>query len=209
MPRITKLVACIVAMLILLSFVFVLGFRPAVDLKSDGYFKAFASNQTTTAFSLTEGRTTTRPTGMVQLRYGDGQNPRYVTAMFCGTGSATQTFDYKVWLVSTTAGAGGTIEDYCLHLLSSGTATLGTSVGVGTLGFRSTDLIADTLTTVTSAFGAAAVASFGGVEPRVYSPGSNGHAVLFIPETCNAFGMIFEFDMTGASSANVIYQIGV
>lgn len=195
---------CLVAVAALL-----LAFRPAADLKSDGYFKAFTTNRTTTAFSLTEGRTTTKPTGMIQLRYGDGQNPRYVTAMFCGTGSATQTFDYKVWLVSTTVGTAGTNEDYCLHLLSSGTATLGTSTGVGTVGFTSSDLIADTLTTTTAAFGTASIAAFGGVEPRVYSPGSNGHAVLFIPETCNAYGLVFEFDMTGASSGNVIYQIGV
>lgn len=181
-----------------------------MQLGPHGCTKVYATNSTSSAFSLSAGRTATRPTSGL-LVFGNmlGARPRYIKAVFFGTGTATTTFDYKVWAVSVGVGANNTIEDYDLQLLCSGTATLGTTTGVATTGITSSDKICDTLTTATATYGAAIVSAFGGVVPSAYSPGSNGEATLFIPECGNAYGLVFEFDMTGATSGNVLVEWGV
>lgn len=207
MRRITELVTVVLTIALLVTLVFVLGFRPAADLKSDGYFKGPSVYATQAAFTQAAGRQATKPTGLVTLGQTNGDKPRFVDFIPFGAGSATNTFDYKVWAVTVCLNATGSIDDYDVQLFCSGTATLSATAGVGSFGITSAEKVCDTLTVAPATYGTAVTTAFGGVLPTVFT-GSAG-ASLFVPETGNIHGFIFETDLTGASSALYLYRIGV
>ena len=185
-----------------------LAFRPVPsDLKSDGYFRGLSTNSTQTTFTIAAGRTLTKPAGFIALGQTNGEKPRYGRFIPFGAGSATNTFDYKVWAVTACMNGTGGIDDYDVQLFCSGTATLSSTAGVGTWGITSSDKVCDTLTVTTATYGTAIVNAFGGVAPLVFT-GSAG-AQLFIPETGNIHGFVFETDITDATSANYLFSYGV
>ncbi len=184
-----------------------LALRPAMEpLRSDGYFRGPTTYATQDAFTLSAGRTATKPTGMIVLGT-DSNKPRFLEFLPYGEGSAATTFDYKLWAVTVTYNDTGGIDDYCLQLFCSGTATLSSTAGVAVYGVTSADKLCDTLSVTTAAYGTAITNAFGGVAPLVFT-GSAG-ATLFVPETGNVHGFVLETDRTGASAAKYLYRFGV
>jgi hypothetical protein len=185
------------------------------NLESSGQLLYLSSNSTQAAFSLTEGRAAmasppASPLNFLSMGPASGKRYRSVMITFFGAGSATQTFDYKVWSIRRGfSSPDGVPLDYEKLLWCSGTATLGSTAGaVSSGGIRTTDLIADTLTVTVSAYATKTVAAYGGVAPSVHSPGSNGIARLYIPDLGNSSDIIVEFDMTGATSGNCLIERG-
>jgi hypothetical protein len=183
------------------------------SLESSGQLLYLSSNSTQASFSLTEGRAAmasppASPLNFYSMGPASGKRYRGVTITFFGAGSATQTYDYKIWSIRRGLSApGGVSVDYEKILYCSGTATLGTQTGaVSNGGIRTTDLIADTLTVTASAYATKTVSAYGGVAPFVFSPGSNGIARLYVPELGNSSEIIVEFDMTGATSGNCLIE---
>lgn len=185
--------------------------QTATPLEASGQSPHRASNSTNGAFTLTAVRTTAVPADMYSLGPGNGKKFRMVKAAPYGAGTATQTFDYKVWVVSRgyTSASGTAVVDYEKQLFCHGTATLGATAGVASAGgILTTDLACDTLTVTMDAFGTAVVTAFGGNAASVYSPGGGGQAWLFLPELGNASDIIIEYDMTGATSGNFLIERG-
>jgi len=178
-------------------------------LESSGQVKYLSTNSTQGSFTLAQGRTTTAPSNLFSLGPAYGNRFRGVEITFFGSGSATQTFDYKVWGVKRGfPNINGTQVDYELLLICAGTATLGSTAGAATSGsILTTDLIAHTLSLPTiSSYGAAISSAYSAASPMVYSPGSNGMGRLYIPDCGNSSDIIVEFDMTGATSGNCLIE---
>ena len=194
----------------ILFFGYSLTAQTATPLEASGQVKYLSTNSTNSAFALTAGRTTAAPSDMFSLGPAYGKRFRETEVTFFGSGSATQTFSYRVWVVHRGfSSINGTQIDYEKSLYCSGTATLGSTAGVATSGgILTTDKMVDTLTVTLEAYGASSTAGKAGVSPQAYSPGSNGCARLFLPELGNASDIIIEFDMTGATSANCLIERG-
>lgn len=184
--------------------------QTATPLESSGFARYLTTNSTNAAFAVTAGRTTTAPSNLLPMGNVPGRRFRGAEVVFYGAGTATQTFDYRVWVVEKNLGTNGAgvPDDYDVQLFCHGTATLGATAGVGTKGPTSTDLIVDTLTVLPDAFGTAAVTAYGAVSPLVYSPGGGGEARLFLPDLGNNSDFFIEFDMTGATSGNAMTKKG-
>ena len=184
--------------------------QTATTTESTGFLRYLTSNSTSDSFTITAGRTTTAPSNMVTLGTVPGRRYRGAEFTFYGAGSATNTFDYKIWVVEKNQGTGttGGPDDYSVQLFCSGTATLGATAGVGTKGPTSSDKIVDTLTVTPSAFGSAVVTAYGAVAPFVYSPGGGAEARLFVPDFGNASDFFIEYDRTGATSCNTMVKKG-
>lgn len=155
------------------------------------------------AFALAGGNFATIPEFGSEAGFYPLGDARGLRLFFCGTGADNSTFDYKIWLISTTTEFLAIPTDFIRELYGSGTATLGTALGLATA--FSTDRIADTLTWTASAACTALEAAFGLGSSDKYSPASNGIASLFIPNLPGS-GIQIEFDLTGATAANAVIQ---
>lgn len=178
-------------------------------LYSDGYARALKDNSAQTAFSLTAGRTLTKPQGLILMGEGpNGPRPRGLDMILFGTGSDNTTFDMKLWGVNVTLNAdNGQIEDYELKLLLTISCTLCATFGVGSTCIKTTDRLVDTLSALTpTSYLSALVAAFNGVSASFDSPANDSGATLFVPDVGDIYGFVPEFDMTGALTANVAYR---
>lgn len=178
---------------------------------SSGQVLYLPSNTTGTT-ALSEGRTATAPTYPFSLGSISGGRNRYANVIFFGAGTAGQTITYKVWAYKRCIdGLNSTVTvDYDRRLFCSGTATLGATAGVVTAkGIKTTDLIADTLTCVVSAYGTALVTAYGGVAPFAYTPGGGGEAQLFMPDLGNSMDFELELQIGTATNANALIERGI
>ena len=189
---------------------------------TSGESKVLATNSTAAAFALTEGFsdiTTLRAAGygIVPLGEFSTQNdannstvPSYsgVRLRAFGVGSDNTTFDVRVWAYTPSGGTKGYVT-----LVGAASATLSTLFGTDGTAIASANRIADTLTftlasSATSPTGpwsdiySALVANVG-----IYSPANNTSAFIVLPELGSATYLIFDFDMTGATSGNVAVEL--
>lgn len=176
--------------------------------------KYLATNSTNSAFVITDGTiTATRPTNLLQLNGKRGID----CLQFYGAGSDNQTFDYKIYgveIVSNTDAAGtyspSTTQLYEYRSLGGGTATLGTKTGVAGGVVSDTELVADTLTWTATAYGTFVFEAFAGADAdaQVFSPADNTIASLVCLDLGDFYGIVIDFDMTGATSANALIRLG-
>lgn len=136
---------------------------------------------------------------------------------FIGTGADNSTYDYRLWAAHA-ALSGEIFVDF----LGSGTATLGTTLGsthpdslVSPGVLRGGERLADTLsftaaTDATTPKGpfAAQQTGFGQGTAQAYSPADNTAAQLILPMVAQYAFLFIEFDLTGASGANVLLEPG-
>lgn len=178
-------------------------------LEASGQFPYLTTNSTNAAFALTEGRTTTAPTALISMGAINGSKFRGLEVVFYAVGDDNDVSNWKLFTINrgTSGPSSNTSVDYCRRLYCSGTATFGTQVGVVSAnGIKTTERIADALTLTVEPYGTAAYAAFGGVIPKIYSPGSNGEAVLWIPEGGNCDDFEFEFEIGTATSVNALVR---
>lgn len=171
--------------------------------------KMLSTNSTASAFTYTAGGRATLGTSVTTIKMNAGSRGLRLVAF--GEGSDNTTFDYRVWVVRRPRGStGGTCE---IAYFGGGTATLSTSVGSSTDIVTSSERFADTLTwtvsttaTTPKGIGALVEASNGLGTSWVYSPADNTPAVLSIPDLDGAIEVLIDFDMTGATSGNFLYE---
>lgn len=182
------------------------------------------TSSTQGSFALAAGRTTTSPEVASTRRLVTlGPAFRGLRLQFFGTGSDNTTFDYRVWIVRKglnsrpyhTPGAAPGYGDWSLEYFGGGTATLSTAVGAAAsnVPVLSSERIADTLTWTVSTTattpkgpGASIEASNGLGTSWVYSPADNTPAWLSIPDLDGAPYVLIEFDLTGATDANCVFE---
>lgn len=144
--------------------------------------------------------------------------------IFFGVGANNTTFDYRIWAVFRLSNAdavtGGEVQpsidpNVLVQYAGGGTATLcqiaGATSGTAVL---AAETFADTLTWAASSSATApkgpitdAETAFSEGTSTVFSPTSTtseGIAQLFVPCGARAIGWIVDFDMTGATSGNVL-----
>jgi hypothetical protein len=185
------------------------GQTTAPPLEASGQFPYLATNSTNAAFALTEGRTTTAPADLISMGPTAGSKFRQLEATFGGVADENDVANWKLFAINrgTSGPASPTTLDYNRRLFCSGTMTFGTQTGVLTAnGLKTTDKICDELTLTVEPYGLAAYAAFGGIVPKIYSPGSNGEAILYIPEGANADDWEFEFEIGNATSVNAFVR---
>lgn len=206
-PNRSRLLVLAVAVALLGAF----GFMQTGPLEASKQIPYLTSNSTSDAFTaITTARASTAPTTLFSM--GDSTKRfRGVEATFFGAGSATNTFNYRVYAVerSTSVSTAGSPDDWDKQLLCHGTATLGASVGTARQWINSGNLIVDTLTCVVDAYGTAMCTAYGSPTPAAYSPGGGLEARLFLPECGNAEYLWIDFDMTGATSGNALLKRGI
>lgn len=180
--------------------------------RASGFARLLTASTAASSSTVTAGRTLTRPTDMVPMGMIDGARSRSVALVGMGTGAAGTSFAVEVWAVNPgvsglPGSGGGLVDDWDQQLIGTATFTLGTSVGVGTV-ILPAEKIAHTVTWSGAAYGTAVASAYGGVAATLYSPGSNGQAVLFVPECGNAFGLKLVPYVTTATTCNVIVSTG-
>jgi len=146
---------------------------------------------------------------------------------FFGTGADDSTFNYRMWLVignfSTNCPQAfpdlSKLVDIELLCFVADTSTVTLSTAVGATGaaspaILSTERIADTLTctistTATTPTGPATVmqTAYALGDVTAYSPAGNTPARLIVPDFGCVLGVIPEFDLTGATGANCLYEL--
>lgn len=181
--------------------------------RSSGQRRYLATLSAQGAFSLAAGRQGEPASPLDIIPLGED---RGLELTFYGTGAANDTFDYRVWIVkrATAGDLPHQLDDYDLQLYCHGTATLGTQTGVSAASLiTDAQKVVDKLTvtkptaaTNPKGIGGAVVTAYGSPEPTVYSPDDNTEARLFIPDLGGAFGVIVEFDMTGATGGGCLYE---
>lgn len=173
-----------------------------------------ATNSTNAAFAITDGTVTaTLPTNLVQLNGLRGID----CIQFFGVGNADTTFDYKIYAIERidNTNMSGTYSSdqsplYEYRNLGGGTATLGTKTGVSGGVLATTDKFADTLTWTATAYGTFVFEAFQGADAdaAVFSPADNTIASLTALDLGDCYGIVIDFDMTGATSGNALIRLG-
>lgn len=182
------------------------------------------ANSTSGAFALAEGFTdittlTAAGYGIIPLgvcNSGPTSNSYPGARLrFFGTGADNSTFDYRLWLYT----ASGDGKGY-LTYFGGGSVTLstlaglaGTPVPVLDSAIGTANRIADTLSFTLSSAATTPVGPWTDIytalvapSPSAYSPVGNKSAFLIVPEFGSATYLIAEFDLTGATSANVAVE---
>ena len=178
--------------------------------KSSGQERYLATSSASTAFSITAGRTATVPANLIPLGVTLGTE-----LTFFGEGADNSTFDARVWgvKVGRSAGVAGP-ADYELGLLFSATLTLGTAVGASVNApVTPSEKLADTCV-LTLASGATTPAGPGTLAQTVwsiaavtaYSPADNTFARIAMRDLGQLFGLVIDFDLTGATAANCLIE---
>ena len=132
---------------------------------------------------------------------------------FFGTADG-QTADGKLWAV-TFPGESNPQGDFSsqrfcqLHLFATASITLSTAAGAGTSDLISaSELLADTLSFTIADYGTFLQNAFGLGALGEYSPADNTPAAALISNFGSpVHGWLWEFDLTGAASMNVLYSI--
>jgi len=182
-----------------------------------GFRRYLATSSTATVFStvLTVGKILTSAQAAALTIFPIGKS--LTTQMiFFGAGTATQTFDYRVWLIYRLSDAAGALDpnSYATVILGAGTATLGSGTGVtnGTA-VLSTEKLAHINVWIASGvatspagpavIGQNALSEGNSAAYDADSP-ANDITVLYIPSNLRAVGLVVDFDMTGATSGNCL-----
>ena len=184
-----------------------------MPVESSGQIRYLSTNSTASAYTITPGRTLTRPSNLFSVGGLDGKRQRALEVTAFGAGADNSDFGIKCYGVKRCISIvnGVTEVDWDVYLiLEVATCTLGTMLGVGTIGgIMTTDRVADTMSAPTlDAYHTKSVAAYGGVTASVHSPAGNGEARLFIPDVGNAEFVVFDFDMGTATSGNLLIERG-
>ncbi len=170
-----------------------------------------SANSTATSFTLTGGAKTAAPVDQAAVALpvvilGEGRGWKI---QFFGVGADNTTFSAKLWGVDFTQSVEGGERiptDYVLTEWGSVAVTLGTEAVVGTAAaVSSTAVYADTLVYTAATACTNAEAAYGLGTTTAYSPADNNTACLFVPNF-PFHGLIIDFDLTGATSANAVVQ---
>lgn len=186
---------------------------------TSGETAVLGTNSTASAFALTEGFSdidTLRAAGygIVPLsqisQSSPATSPCYTAAKIraFGVGADNATFDYRVWAYTPSAGSNG-----YLTLIGAASNTLGTLFGSSNTAIPATNRIADTVTFDLSAASTTPTGPWSDIysalacDVGVYSPANNTSALVILPDLGSATHLIFDFDMTGATSGNVAVEL--
>lgn len=218
-PLMSGFAACVVCAVVLALLG---GQATATRKQSNDQERYLATSSAQGSFSLAAGRTTTSPeSANTRAIIATGAGFRGMKFQFFGSGADNSTFDYRVWIIGRGLGSGrqwnpsGSLGDWSLTYYGGGTATLSTATGAAASGtpILSSERIADTVTwtigtTSTTPKGVAGLieASNGLGVSWVYSPADNTPAWLSIPDFDGAWGVLVEFDLTGATAANCVVE---
>lgn len=180
-------------------------------MRSGGFRRVLTSNSTATSFGSPLGTFAGTILTSTQLAaYQVFKLNRCLTAevMFVGVGADGTTFDYRIWGIRRMMTAAG-VQDDNTHLvfpIGSGGCTLGTLVGAagGTGVVATTERVADGVTWTSSAITLIAEAALIEGAGTEYDSTSNDIGMVFIPNLMRVSGLIVDFDMTGATSANAL-----
>lgn len=186
-----------------------------VETTSNPLRRYLATNSTATAFAITDGTvTSTIPSNMITLGGWRGID----CLQFFGAGSANQTFDYRLYgierigntVITDNAPTDSQAALYEYRLIGSGTATLGAKTGVSGGVVSNSELIVDTLTWTASAYGTYLIEAYLGADAdaAVFNPQSDSIASLTLLDLGNLYGIVIDFDMTGATSGNALIRLG-
>lgn len=182
---------------------------------ADGISRYLATSSAQAAFSLTPGymdrSSLTAAQKVIELGH---RGFRGLRCMPFGAGNDNTTFDYKIWGVSWDQAKILTKADHIwLSLLGFGTATLSGVQGADS-GEPVTDSerFADTLTWTTAStsstykgVGSTIVTAHGLGEPGVFSAADDATpAELLLPDVRAYQAVLTEFDLTGATGANML-----
>jgi hypothetical protein len=148
---------------------------------------------------------------------------RGMRVVFFGEGADNDTFNYRVWAVFPRTASTAPLNTFTQSNVTSvatvcfgtGSGTLSTLVGEGDL-VPADERYADTLTfvptdgtTTPTGVGDVFSTAYNLGTPTAYSPANNSPAMLAIPDVSNIWGLVFEFDVTGATSVNALIELTV
>jgi hypothetical protein len=148
---------------------------------------------------------------------------RGMRVVFFGAGADNSTFNYRVWAVFPRTASTAPLNTFTQSNITSvatvcfgtGTGTLSTLVGEGDL-VPTDERYADELTfvvtdgtTTPTGIGDVFSSAYNLGTPAAYNPANNSPAMLIIPDISNAYGLVFEFDVTGATSVNALIELTV
>lgn len=172
-----------------------------------------ATSSTATAFTYTAGaRLTAPPANVIPM-----SRNLILNLIFMGAGADNSTFDYRVLGLMRCTDATGAIDTvtYLLVNLGVGTCTLGAMVGsTGGTAILSTERLADGVTWTISSETSAPDGPMTDIETaysegtsQAYAPADDTFGMLILP-ACGRFeGIVVDFDLTGATSANCLYDL--
>ena len=130
-----------------------------------------------------------------------------------GTGADNATFELKVWRVRRGLGADNRVTDWELSLFGFATCTLGTAVGVAGGVVVAAEKFCDTVVWATApgarpylGAGSALETAFGPGPAGADSPANHTAGRILIPDLFDAWGVLIEFDLTGATAANCLIE---
>lgn len=169
-----------------------------VESLAGQFQKLRTTNFSNSAFSTLKS-TTVRPSGdgVIDLVGGaphkGGTVPPYLDVVFFGTGNDDTTFDVRVygWAQESTTGSWEQI------LLAKLTCTLTALTGTANCAIGSADKIVDTI-----------AMTYGNddVDLSIVSPANNERGAHIQIDTKGCAIVQFDFDMTGATDANLLYR---
>lgn len=189
---------------------------------TSGEFAVLSANSTSTSFSLTEGFSSIAVLkaagyGVVPLAVASSQTDSNnatvqsygaVKLRVFGTGADNSTLSVRVWAYSPSGSSSGYVT--CVGEIA---ATLGTLFGSSSTAISSTNRIADGVTFALSSTSSSPTGPWTEIysslaaEAATYSPANNTSAYIVLPELGSATYLIFDFDMTGATSGNVAVEL--
>ncbi len=193
---------------------------------SENMSRFASTSKTTGAFALTAGRykrSVLEAAGYTFFSLGQGRtggaSRRYNGARLTpfGEGADNSTFDFRVFTYFVEKPTtDSSIEDEYVNVqyFGGGTATLSTAVGAGSSLLSGSERVADTATwtlgsssTTPKGVGESVETARGqGRASAAWSPADNTEAYVDVPEFGGAAGLIIDFDLTGATAANMLVE---
>jgi len=187
---------------------------PIVETNANPLRRLLATNTTSSAFVITDGTiTATVPSNMVTLGGWRGID----CLQFFGAGTANQTFAYRLYGIERIGNTDmqGTFTAtqtplFQYRMIGSGVATLGAKTGVSGGVITTSDLVVDGLTWTASAYGTYLIEAYLGADAdaAVFSPADDTIASLTLLDLGDLYGIVIDFDMTGATSGNALIRLG-
>lgn len=197
---------------------------PTLNPKSNGQTRYLTTSSTQTSYQVAAaGRAASLTAALGYFPLGQEQGEKFLNIEISpfGEGADNATFNMRVYLVETGYIADGLNNlDFELVPVIDCVVTLSTALSVSnaTVGNDATgsdDRLADTvtityLTAATSPAGVSAMLQsvYGSPAPQAYSPANNTPARIYIPDCGGAAGVLIDFDLVTATSANCLIKPG-
>lgn len=130
-----------------------------------------------------------------------------------GEGADGSTFNFRLWILDRNAASQGAKDDMWA-LYGYGSAALCGSVGASGLQVGASERFCDTITW-TPCTASTTPIGIGGVyedafllgASAAFSPGSDIPGRVVVPDIGGAYSFFFDFDLTGATAANMLYTL--